>query len=229
MTLRLHPWRWTLALAAFLSALSPAFAQRGGYHGGGGHPTGGGYHGGSQYHGGGYHGNYYHGGYGRYPYYGYRPGFALAIGLGGLYGGYGGYYGGGYPYYSNYGAYNYPYAGGYAAYPTGDLSYYYPSTTANALPDPAPPPAGEARIRVILPTADAHVWFNDTLTTTAGQQRQYRTRPLQPNRSFSYTIRARWNENGQAVERTQVVTVQAGQISVADFTQPETVGPPAGA
>lgn len=113
--------------------LSPAYAQRGGGHGGGGgHFSGGGGHFGGSVHGG------FSGGFRGAPYGGRYYGPSLYFGVGGL--GYP-YYGYGYgynPYYYGYDPYAY---GGYPAYstppPTGtqDYGYAYPQDQGQ----PAPP------------------------------------------------------------------------------------------
>jgi uncharacterized protein (TIGR03000 family) len=66
--------------------------------------------------------------------------------------------------------------------------------------------------------ADADVWFDGFHTHQQGTTRSFVTPLLTPGKSFFYDIRARWTNNqGQAVERTRKVTVQAGQNVTVDF------------
>jgi hypothetical protein len=129
-------------VAALSLAASPAYAQRGGGHGGGGGhavASGAAVHGGAVYggghavvvaHPGGYYGGYHVVGYHPYyPYYYYRPGVSI-----GFYAGWGypyyGYYGYPYPYY-----YGYPYPYYYNPYP-----YYSYPTYSYPAPQPQAPP-----------------------------------------------------------------------------------------
>lgn len=155
--------------------------------------------------------------------------FVLGLGYGGWgwgWGGWGGY--GGSPYYYGTNALSY-YYDSTPVVVSGPASQYDTSTGAANIPPPPEPNAvdpSEARITVVLPAADAQVWFNDSPTTTTGQQREYRTTGLEPSRTYKYTIRAQWNEGGKAVMQTRIVPVQAGQMSVANFGLPETITVP---
>jgi len=70
---------------------------------------------------------------------------------------------------------------------------------------------------VVVPTANAQVWFGDTLTTQQGTERLFHSPALEPGKNFTYTIKARWMENGKAVERDRQVNVQAGQKITVNF------------
>jgi len=101
--------------------------------------------------------------------------------------------------------------------------YYYPDTLTQV-------PATEYRqsfypeiasqqsstVMVMVPTPDAKVWFDDSPTAQQGMQRTFNTPPLDPG-TYTYTIRARWTENGQKVERQRQVRVQPGQSATVDF------------
>jgi uncharacterized protein (TIGR03000 family) len=127
--------------------------------------------------------------------------------------------------YGGFGVYVYPYWGTYYgwAYPP-----FYPGIYPDPVPDyyavpngpPPPPPPGPsmapASIVVQVPT-DARVWFDDTPTQAGGASRTFETPPLAPDKVFHYTVRARWTENGETVERTQRVDFQAGRQSLVDF------------
>lgn len=136
------------------------------------------------------------------------------------------YYGDGFnsPYYQGYG-----YSPGYyntaPRYGVDPAAYYYaepavqmPMTRVNQSFYSAPEPAQQfAAVTVVVPTADTQVWFGDTAMTQQGTQRLFHSPSLQPGKSFIYTIKARWMENGQPVERERQVTVQAGQKVTVNF------------
>ena len=100
--------------------------------------------------------------------------------------------------------------------------------------EPANPPVPETAVvfRVWVP-ADAVIWFNGTKTSQQGVARQFISPALEPNRPYSYTIWAKWTENGQEVGRSQKVQVFAGDRVTVDLreqpkeTAPEKVLPPA--
>lgn len=204
----------TLAAVLLLGAGS-VFAQHGGGHGGGGHGGGGhggGGHGGGSFHGGGaWHGG--HGGYGYHHGYGY-PFIGVGVGWGYPYG----YYGYGYPSYGYYG-YDYPvYSENYVqTAPPVDVygqSYYPPAAMDMAL-------STAARLDIVVPPG-ADLWLEGAKMTGQANAsvRHFTSPPLDVNREYTYDVRARWTENGQAVERTQSVDVRAGQQSVVNLTQP---------
>jgi len=142
----------------------------------------------------------------------------------------GGYYGA--PYYYGGRGYYYgsPYYSGSPYY--YDSGYYYSpsysySTPTYVAPDTvvqAPPaeirqssysdPSG-ATITVLVPAADAQVWFNDTATAQRGMERIFQTPSLQF--SGTYTVRATWTENGRTMNQQRQVQVQPGQSVTVDF------------
>jgi len=158
-------------------------------------------------------------------------------GYGGNFGGYNygqGYYGSGYynpgyhnhGYYSNpgyYGTYNYsaPYYYGNDTYysdpivtvPPNEIrqSYYSDPSSNQAATNQA------ATVVVLTPTPDAEVWFDGNATSQRGMDRSFQTPALQLGGTYSYTIRARWMENGQAVDRERRVNVQPGQSVTVNF------------
>jgi len=207
-----------LALTAVvaLTVTSDAFAQRRGGGLGGG--RGGGWGGSGITIGPG--GIGFYGGNGYNPGYGYGSGF-YGSGYGnGYYGSsYGSRYGGSYygsPYYSQ------PYYGSYAQ-PYYSSDYYSPSIVQspgmNVYQSSYEPtqPTTSATVVVLVPRADATIWFNGAATTQQGMERSFATPPLDSGASYSYTVRARWMENGQAVERERRVNVQPGQSATVDF------------
>jgi uncharacterized protein (TIGR03000 family) len=76
-----------------------------------------------------------------------------------------------------------------------------------------------ANVMVLVPTADAQVWFQNTATTQQGMQRLFNSPALAPNEDFTYTIKARWMENGKSVNQERQVHVRAGQDVTVNFRQ----------
>ncbi len=68
---------------------------------------------------------------------------------------------------------------------------------------------------IFLPRPDAQVWIDDFQTQQQGTQRTYETPPLQ--QPGTYTVRARWMENGQPVTREQTAQVRAGRWTTVEF------------
>ncbi len=75
-----------------------------------------------------------------------------------------------------------------------------------------------AHVVVNVP-ADARVWFNDAPTRQTGICREFASPPIEPGRTYTYTIRASWAEDGRDVSQEQAVDVQAGGRAVVDFTR----------
>ncbi len=49
---------------------------------------------------------------------------------------------------------------------------------------------------------------------------QYNTPPLQEGSNYSYSVRARWTQDGTPVEQTRTVPFKAGSKVTVDFTSP---------
>jgi len=109
--------------------------------------------------------------------------------------------------------YQYPSTGYQAFYPSTQGNYNYGSTSygLGARNDRL------AHIEVRVP-ANAEVFFDGHKTNQNGSVRYFESPELDPNQNFTYSVRARWNENGQDVERTKQITVRAGQTEMVDFT-----------
>jgi uncharacterized protein (TIGR03000 family) len=94
------------------------------------------------------------------------------------------------------------------------------------------PASNAARIVVRLP-ADAQLWVDDYQSTQTGPVRQLNTpASLEPGKTYHYTLKAQWNQNGQPVTQERAVSFQAGQSVDVDFNQPaattaEPIAPPA--
>jgi len=200
---------WCAVLAAGVLLLAPGESQAqrgrgyGGYRGGSGWGMGSGYASPGYGYGGRY-GSFYGPGYGAYsPGYGYySPGYT---------------YSGTTPY-----AYNYPYTYSQGSVATPTYSYTYPqatmgtSTVTESLYRPAVP-ANAARVTVLLPSADAQVFVQGQPMTSAGATREFVSPSLTPGESYTYEIRAVWNQGGQQVDQTRSVRVRANEVSTADF------------
>ena len=68
--------------------------------------------------------------------------------------------------------------------------------------------------------ANAKLWVDDLPTTQTGTAREFVTPPsLEPGKTYRYTIRAQWEENGQPVTRERTVEFQAGKSIIVDALQ----------
>jgi uncharacterized protein (TIGR03000 family) len=142
-------------------------------------------------------------GWGGYPMMGFGSGISISRGMPG-----GPYYSGGY-----YGGYYYAPAYSYDYAPTYgyDAGYYT-----------APPRLGDTDFLLdVRVPADATVWVNGEATTQTGAQRRYLTNDLTPGRTYTYSIKARWTEDGQPVETVRRVKVHGGQERVVNFIVPQ--------
>jgi uncharacterized protein (TIGR03000 family) len=223
-----------LTLVILLGTSSDALAQRGGYNNRGNS----GYNGGNRSYAGqtyynnpnagyrnnnfGYNGygnnNFNRTGFGIQIYSPYNSGYNTFGNNRGLYGNSYGYYT---PSYSNQGFYQT--SPSYSVGPTTTYSVM-PATYSQVSPTllmPAAPVLSNdpslATIRVIVPTGDAQVWFADTMMTQTGTSRTFQSTPLDSNKNYFYEVRARWMSNGQTMDQTRKVAIQAGQVSQVDF------------
>ena len=72
-----------------------------------------------------------------------------------------------------------------------------------------------ARFTIMLPNEDAEIWFDNAPTKLRGRERVFNTPIIQGD--GTYTIKARWMENGQPIERERRIVVRGGQAHVVDF------------
>ncbi len=130
----------------------------------------------------------------------------------------------------NYGGYGY--SPGYYGYRYYDMPDYYSSQPSYATPSyyytpattgeeqEASDAANRALVQVRVPD-NAEVFFEGEKTNQPGSPRRFISPPLQPGKTFTYDIRARWTDNsGKPVEKTQQVKVQAGRRSMVDGQGP---------
>jgi len=152
----------------------------------------------------------------------------VGVGRGGVSVGVGsGYYGSGYygsPYYGGrgyyYGAPSY-YGNRYIYSPYSYVAptYYYPDAVtvvpSTEIRQSSYADANSATITVRVPNAEAQVWFDDTLTNQRGMERVFHTPALQ--QGGTYTIKARWTENGRTMDQQRQVQFQPGQSVMVTF------------
>jgi uncharacterized protein (TIGR03000 family) len=215
-------------VAASVLALTPElFAQRFGIgFGSGGVSVGtGGYGYGSGYGYGGGYGSGYYGGSGYY-----QPGYS-----GSGYYSQPGYYGSSYysqPGYSgsNYGWGQSPSYMGSSQYYYSQPSYYssgmvsqYPSSGYQSSYYSGSAPSEESAIfTVLVPNAEAQIFFDDAPTRQRGFERMFHSPPLPSADNLSYTVKVRWNESGKDVEQERRVQVQRGRNVVVNFRDTKT-------
>lgn len=163
---------------------------------------------GTPYYGYGYYPGYYNSGY--YPTrWGYSPAW------------YGNYYSPGYALSTGNGSYpSYAYSSDYYSTPAMPYSYSSPADSSSYYNygSLSRDEANTARLNVRLPDPDAQVWVENSPTQQRGTQREYVSPPLNPNKSYTYEVRARWMENGKEVQRTKSVPIRANGSATVDFT-----------
>jgi uncharacterized protein (TIGR03000 family) len=155
-----------------------------------------------------------------YPYYGSSPRYSRYLGY---------YYPGYYPYgvyvYPSYYLYSGPnvYVPDYSAYAPAPSVYqsFYPPYPGSA---ESVQTASPVLIEVHVPSAEAEVWFDGVKTTQTGTLRSFLSPSLAPGGTFTYTVRARWTEDGRPVEQTRRISVQAGHQQTVDFRTPARSG-----
>lgn len=132
-------------------------------------------------------------------------------------------YGQGYGYGSNYG-----YSPSYYSAPS--TYYVEPAIQTREVYYPAPTATQQSsNVMVLVPNPDAQVWFDNAQTSQRGMERTFTSPQLEPNHNYTYTIKARWTENGKTIDRQRQVTFQAGQSVTVNFRENtgESISPPA--
>jgi uncharacterized protein (TIGR03000 family) len=87
-----------------------------------------------------------------------------------------------------------------------------------------PPDSEGMRSRSVLlevrVPAGAEIWIEGAKTLQKGVVRQFISPPLEPDRQFTYEIKAKWLDNGQERTQTRNVNVRAGQRVRVDLMRP---------
>jgi uncharacterized protein (TIGR03000 family) len=134
---------------------------------------------------------------------------------------------------SAYGSYGYPpvYAPGFAGDngpPDSYQSFYPPSGGPPAkslmqypIESVPPPKAATAAVQIYMVDPNADLWFNGVKMQQTGRQRDFITPELQPGKSYSYEVRAKWTQNGKQYDKTRTLTVQAGEQIGLNFVVEE--------
>jgi uncharacterized protein (TIGR03000 family) len=94
-----------------------------------------------------------------------------------------------------------------------------PTNPADALPKPKATAGGTALVLVVLPEADGELSFGDHKTEATGTKRQFETPPLEPGKTYTYKIVAKFNQDGKPVAEERVIEVSAGTSQVVEFTR----------
>jgi uncharacterized protein (TIGR03000 family) len=82
-------------------------------------------------------------------------------------------------------------------------------------------------IKVELPRANAKLTIDDAATQQTGVSRKFASPPLEPGKTYSYTLKAVWQPNNyETVTRTRVIKFKPGEevvvdLRVADENQPD--------
>jgi len=78
----------------------------------------------------------------------------------------------------------------------------------------------QSKIRVLLPSPDARLWFEDLLMRSPGTERSFRSPALQPGKRYTYRVTASWRENGQVINHETHIAFSAGEDVLIDFRRP---------
>jgi uncharacterized protein (TIGR03000 family) len=84
-------------------------------------------------------------------------------------------------------------------------------------PDAAPARRDQPVLITVSVHPSAEIWIEGVKTTSTGSTREYQSPPLTPDNRYTYTIRARWKENGREVDRTQQIAVTPGGYLTVSF------------
>lgn len=112
---------------------------------------------------------------------------------------------------------------GYGGYPGGEFTYPTfggdvtladaPSAGYRSPPDLASSTPVDRAVLAMQVPADAKIWVQGEATKQSGEVRTFVSPPLEPGRTYTYSVKAQWTVNGKAVEQSQNVTVRAGNRS----------------
>jgi uncharacterized protein (TIGR03000 family) len=80
-------------------------------------------------------------------------------------------------------------------------------------------PSNVAGLEVQVPSPDAEVWLQGQKVSGSGTTRRFYSPPLDPQKTYTYTVNAAWYENGELRTQRQQVDIRADSIARVDFTQ----------
>ncbi len=81
--------------------------------------------------------------------------------------------------------------------------------------------APDAALVVAHLPEDARIWFQGQPTKQGGTFRQFISPPLTPGKSYTYTVRVEWPEEGRWVSQAHTFAVHAGDIHCIDVIPTE--------
>jgi uncharacterized protein (TIGR03000 family) len=86
----------------------------------------------------------------------------------------------------------------------------------------------QCMLRVLVPSETAKVFIEDQATQQQGTDRLFVSPPLETGSNYTYTVKAKWMENGKEKSRDKTVKVSAGDSATVDFVDrpPEKVPAP---
>ena len=70
-----------------------------------------------------------------------------------------------------------------------------------------------------MPDATARVWIDGRLTTTQGADRLFVTAPLERGYTYTYLVKAAWNQDGHDVMVEREVQVTPGHVNKVYITK----------
>jgi uncharacterized protein (TIGR03000 family) len=114
-------------------------------------------------------------------------------------------------------------------YVDGNAAAPPPATPPGAAAGATPPGSAPTPIQLtetnvlfnIQVPADAAVWVNGQPTHQMGPRREFMSSGLEPGRSYTFSVRARWTApGGKIVEQERRITVQGGERRTVDFLTP---------
>lgn len=87
-------------------------------------------------------------------------------------------------------------------------------------------PRKEVYVKVLLPRANADLKIEEQATHQTGASRLFVSPPLEPGRTFTYTLSATWQPNNYTtITRTKQVPVRAGQEIEVDLRKADQANP----
>jgi uncharacterized protein (TIGR03000 family) len=81
--------------------------------------------------------------------------------------------------------------------------------------------APDAALVVAHLPEDARIWFEEEPTKQTGTLRQFVSPPLTAGKSYTYTVRVEWPEDGQWVSQAHSFPVHAGDVHCIDIIPTE--------